>query len=134
MEKILMHQLKIKVFKLLSAFLLTVCSLAMVSMVAYADTQRIVNYNYDGAGNIISIRSGQNQGPPDVTILSPAFIHKESFAFVTATGINLFEAAVNVNTPGISLVEVNHISETEIKLTRYQPWRANARAGSPQKA
>lgn len=83
-------------------------------MPTYADSQRIVDYVYDGAGNIISVRSGLNLGPPDVTNLSPAFIHKGSFAFVSATGVNLLQATVSTSTPGLNIINIENISATEI--------------------
>jgi hypothetical protein len=63
--------------------------LALTPFAVSADTQRILDYQYDAAGNMLSVRANRNLGPPDVTLLSPAFAHKENFAQITATGSNL---------------------------------------------
>lgn len=78
-----------------------------------------MDYQYDGAGNIISVRTNRNLGPPDVTNLSPAFIHKESFANITATGINLNKTTVSVSALGLTLINVSNISGTEIEFTLF---------------
>jgi hypothetical protein len=93
--------------------------LLMFSNISYAETQRFIDYEYDGAGNIIAIRSSRNLGPPDVTELSPAFIHKESFASIEATGVNLAKASVSFNAPGITLIDIKNISDTEVALRFY---------------
>ncbi len=91
----------------------------LVPLVASADSARIDEYVYDGAGNIVSIRSGINIGPPEITLLSPAFIHQESFAFVTVTGLNLLNATIETSTPGLEIIFSNNISETEMFVTLY---------------
>ena len=112
--KILLSLLKIKFSKTQRILSLTILFSATISMPANAESQRFIDYDYDGAGNIISVRSGLNLGPPDVTHLSPAFIHKESFAFVSASGVNLLKATVATTTPGLNIVDVKNISATEI--------------------
>lgn len=105
---------------LLSKLLLLVCLIGLCfSSQVFADTQQVVDYQYDSAGNIIGVRVGQNLAPPDVTDLSPPFINRESFAFVTATGINLTKATVTLNAIGVTLIDVTNVSETEIRFTLF---------------
>ena len=95
-----------------------VCLLSLfVVLPVLADSQRFIDYQYDGAGNIISVSSNRNLGPPDVTNLSPAFINKESFGTITATGINLAKATVSTSALGVTVISVSNISETEIEFT-----------------
>lgn len=86
----------------------------LLSLPIFADSQRIIDYQYDGAGNIIGIRSGRNLGPPDVTQLNPAFVNQGSSIFVEATGVNLFRADVTTAATGIS---VSNVFSTETKIT-----------------
>lgn len=133
--------MKIKIIKILISLLkirfckqhiltLTILFSATIAMPALAESQRFIDYDYDGAGNIISVRSGLNLGPPDVINLSPAFIHKESFAFVSATGVNLLKATVATSTPGLNIVNVANISATEIFIALFAESSANIGPGS----
>jgi hypothetical protein len=106
----------ISLLKLL--FIISFFNINLYSLV-FAESQQIIDYNYDGAGNIVSVRSGQNLGPPDVTNLSPPFVNKESFAVVTATGVYLANATVSINTLGVALLDSTNVSETEIKFTLF---------------
>lgn len=86
----------------------------LLSLPIFADSQRIIDYQYDGAGNIIGIRSGRNLDPPDVTQLNPAFVNQGSSIFIEATGVNLFRADVTTAATGIS---VSNVFSTETKIT-----------------
>ena len=88
--------------------------ITLLSLPVFADSQRIVDYQYDGAGNIVGIRSGRNFGPPDVTQLNPAFVNQGSNIFIEATGVNLFRADVTTAATGIS---VSNVFSTETKIT-----------------
>lgn len=100
------------------AFLICLIGISCSSQVI-ADTQQIVDYQFDSAGNIIGVRAGQNLAPPEVTNLSPPFVNKENFAFVTATGTNLYQATVSLNTAGVTLVDVTNVSDSELKFTLF---------------
>jgi len=99
-------------------FKVSVCLLSLfVALPVLADSQRFIDYEYDGAGNLISVSSNRNLGPPDVTNLSPAFINKESFGTITATGTNLSKATVSTSVLGVTVISVVNISETEIEFS-----------------
>ncbi|MEQ8938274.1 MAG: hypothetical protein RLT30_06190, partial [Gammaproteobacteria bacterium] len=82
-----------------------------------ADTQQVIDYEYDAAGNIIAIRAAKNLGPPDVTSISPPFINKETISEFTATGVNLANAGISLSATGITLVETISNSDTEIRFS-----------------
>lgn len=81
-----------------------------------ADTQRIVDYTYDGAGNITSIRSNRT-GPPVITALQPDFIHKERITSFTVTGVDLLGTVVTTTTSGLDILNINNISATQVEFT-----------------
>lgn len=101
--------------------LLTVLLLAWMAVAGtspvQSDTQRILEYEYDEAGNITAVRTGLNLGPPDVTEIQPAFVNINSFNTLTATGVNLAGATVETTTPGLSILNYTVLSETKITLT-----------------
>lgn len=105
----------------LSGFLSVAVFLIVVpySTDSFADSQRFLDYEYDFAGNIISIQSDINIGPPDVTNLSPVFVNKERAATIRATGVNLSRADVTSLTPGVTVVSVFYVSSTELEFTVY---------------
>ena len=58
--------------RLVFALALILCLFGAASLL-HADSQRIVDYEYDGVGNITGINSVRISGPPDVTALEPFF-------------------------------------------------------------
>ena len=87
--------------------------LAVISISVRADSERIDEYEYDGTGNIISIHSGRNLGPPNVTALNPAFVNQGSSNNIEAVGVNLYKAQVTISYPGVSISNVE-TSETSV--------------------
>ena len=87
-------------------FWLTIFISVLSSVLVHADTQRVIDYNYDGAGNIISTRSNVNLNPPLITNLNPGFVNINSLSFVTATGTDLLSAQVTSPDPGLSISNV----------------------------
>lgn len=83
--------------------------LLLVSLAA-ADSQRIIEYDYDGAGNITGVRSELNEGPPDVTEIKPVFVGRESTIAMVATGSNLARASVATAVPGLTISNVSPAS------------------------
>jgi len=60
--------------------LLLVIVLMTASSFSLSDSQRIVEYEYDSAGNIAGIRASSNLGPPDVHVLEPAYVNQGSYS------------------------------------------------------
>jgi len=86
-------------------------------LTAQADSQRIIEYQYDEAGNIVSINSGRNLGPPVVTGIQPGFIHRDSRDVFTVTGVNLLDVDVETAVQGMSITSQINVSATQIQLS-----------------
>ncbi len=98
-----------------SAYLASLSLLLLfISQAVWADSQRIIDYEYDSAGNISTINANRNLGPPDVTNLSPSFLNKESITFITVTGNNLSKTSVSSDTTGLTVFSVNNVSNQQI--------------------
>ena len=74
--------------------------------IVHAQSQRVIEYEYDGAGNLIGIRSELNTAPPDVTDISPRFVEINTTTIMVATGTNLSNALVTTTTPGLTIANV----------------------------
>ncbi len=96
--------------------LLSIC-LLIISFYANADSQQISDYVYDGAGNIISINTVQNTGPPVITSLSPGFINRDNISSFIVFGINLKRAEVSTTTQGLTVLNVSETSENEVRFS-----------------
>lgn len=83
--------------------LLAVIGFMLVCSIGYAATERIVDYEYDGAGNIIRIITQEQSDPPSVLPLSPGFINQGQSRSITATGSNLLGIDVYTDAPGLSI-------------------------------
>lgn len=93
--------------------LLTGYLLAAITLSVRADSERIDDFEYDAAGNIISIHSGRNLGPPDVTAFIPEFVNQGSSNNIEAVGVNLYKAQVTISYPGVTISNVG-TSETSV--------------------
>lgn len=78
-----------------------------VAFTAWAATERITDYQYDGAGNIVRILNNEQSNPPDVVSIDPGFVNLGRTVTMTATGTDLFAAQVTTSTPGLSITNVN---------------------------
>jgi hypothetical protein len=83
---------------------------------AHAQTMRIVEYDYDAAGNIIAIRSARNFASPVVSSLSPAFINQDATIIVLVSGQDLGFSDVTTSVPGLTIVNVIELSEQSLQL------------------
>ena len=81
---------------------------------AFADVQRTIYYEYDAAGNLVGIRVGDNLGAPDVTTLSPFYVHRDSVIDAVATGVNLFDVVVTTASAGLTLSNIQNVSATQV--------------------
>lgn len=78
-----------------------------------AATERIVDYEYDAAGNIVRIISREQSDPPVVGPLTPVFINQGRIRLISATGSNLLGIDVSTDYPGLSIEAVTS-DETQI--------------------
>lgn len=92
------------------------CFIALILFICFqsinADSQRIVDYEYDAAGNIISTTSNVLTAPPEIDVASivPNFINRGSSIRLTATGTNLFKADISTDSPDLSI----EITDTQL--------------------
>jgi len=80
---------------------------------AGAATERIVDYEYDDAGNIVRIITREQSDPPVVGPLAPEFINQGQSRTITTTGSNLLGVEVSTSYPGLSIEAVTS-DETQI--------------------
>jgi len=82
--------------------------LLLTASVAYAaGVERITNYQYDGAGNIVDIAIQEQAAPPAVSALSRGFINRANSVQIIATGENLLGAEVLTDVQGLTISNVN---------------------------
>jgi hypothetical protein len=72
-----------------------------------AATERVVDYEYDGAGNIVRIITQEQSVPPVISPLNPSFINQGQSRRITVTGSNLLGVEVSTDAPGLSIVAVD---------------------------
>ncbi len=77
-----------------------------------ADSRKVIEYQYDGAGNIISILSDVSTAPPVIQLLSPSEIHIGQTLRMTATGTNVKNAQVSVDHPGLDASNLSSTSSS----------------------
>ena len=87
--------------------LIVVIGLMLVCANGNAATERVVDYEYDGAGNIVRILTFEQSDPPIISPLDPAFINIGQTITVTATGTNLLGADVTADDTELSVSNIN---------------------------
>ena len=92
---------------IISALKLLLISFLCLSLHSYADTQRIIEYGYDGAGNITSISSTRNLNPPVISGVTPSLVRINLSAAFTATGTDLNNTQVTTDHPDLVVSNVN---------------------------
>jgi len=97
----------------LPSLLIAAFTLVFVCVPVNAATERIVDYEYDAAGNIVRIITREQSDPPTVSPLFPGFINQGRTRTITATGSNLLGIDVSTDYPGLS-VEAFTSDETQI--------------------
>ncbi len=83
----------------------------------HAQTQDYIEYQYDGAGNIIGIITKNNGGQPDVTSLVPDHVNRDKTITISAAGVNLYKAQVATDHDGITILNTETISSELVKFT-----------------
>jgi YD repeat-containing protein len=91
------------------------CAQALTTV--HADSQRVLQYEYDGAGNIVRIVAADNLAPPTVGSLNPSFIDQGAQAMIIASGTNLAGVDVSTSASGLTVLDVAPISDTQVRFT-----------------
>jgi len=73
---------------------------------SHADTQRVVDYQYDNAGNIVRAITQEQSAAPVITLLDPGFTNIGRTVAFTALGNNLLNVAVTTAAAGLSVSNV----------------------------
>ncbi len=81
---------------------------------AYADSIRIIELEYDDAGNLIGTTSRVITEPPIIASLTPRAINIGQTQAFTALGSNLVEMAIVTSNPGLEITGVS-VTDTEIQ-------------------
>jgi hypothetical protein len=68
-----------------------------------AANERVVDYEYDGAGNIVRIITQEQSDLPVISSLNPGFINQGQSRTITASGSNLLGVEVTTDAPGLSI-------------------------------
>ena len=87
--------------------ILLAVSLAAVSLALHADSQRVLEFEYDQAGNVTGVLTTAQSGPPEVAGLNPHFINLGRTVTIVATGTALWGAEVSVTAPGLKIGSVS---------------------------
>ena len=87
-------------------------ALFCVSNGVHADTEKVIRYEYDGAGNIIRALSQELDAAPQVDQLTPLFINIGASNLFTATGTNLFGVDIISNDLDIMVTDVQSTKDS----------------------
>lgn len=90
----------------LPEFYLLIFLFALVSSAVFAQTEEVIEYRYDGSGNIIEVFTQGQSGAPVIDTLSPFFVNLGDSVFVSVTGQNLLSVSVETEAPGVSISNV----------------------------
>ena len=78
---------------------------ALGRVVRYTDPQgRVTAYNYDGAGNILSVQVTQPLLPPTVTSVTPSGVRRGETRSFTLIGSSFANASVTLSSPSANVV------------------------------
>jgi hypothetical protein len=91
----------------LQPLLIAVIGLILICSNGYAATERVVEFEYDGAGNIVRIITREQSDPPVISPLNPSFINQGQSRTITVNGSNLLGVEVSTDAPGLSIVAVD---------------------------
>ncbi|GAB2190511.1 hypothetical protein MAH1_21190 [Sessilibacter sp. MAH1] len=91
----------------LPEFYLLIFLFALISPAVFAQTEEVIEYRYDGSGNIIEVFTQGQSGAPVIDTLSPFFVNLGDSVFVSATGENLLSVSVETETLGVSISNVD---------------------------
>jgi YD repeat-containing protein len=90
---------------------------ALIPAAVFADSQRVLRYEYDGAGNIVRIVAADNLALATVDALNPGFIDQGAQVDIVASGTNLAGAEVSTTALGLIVLGVVPISDTQVSFT-----------------
>ena len=77
---------------------------------AFSDSNRITEFEYDGAGNIIRSTSTIAENPPVINSVTPTTIRQEAVTTIVADGTDLNGAQVSTSAAGLT---ISNVSSTE---------------------
>ena len=80
---------------------------AMMASFAYGQSREAIQYEYDGAGNIIRIETAFSENPPSITNISPNVLRIGPTVSMTATGADLQLARITAADPAITISNVS---------------------------
>ncbi len=83
---------------------------ALAASLCYADSRRVIEYEYDASGNLVRIESEVGDQPPQVTGLTPSEIRIGPTVAVLAQGTGVLNAMVRADDPGLSITNVGGTS------------------------
>lgn len=86
-------------------------TLVLASVVSAQD-QRSVIYEYDAAGNLVSLRQATNSGPPTVSSVEPPLVRVGDALQIQINGSNLFVADVTADE--LQVFEITHLSSESL--------------------
>ena len=93
----------------------------LFSGTAYSDAERVIRYEYDGAGNIIRAVSQSLDAAPQVDQLTPLFINIGASNLFTATGTNLFGVDIVSDDLGITVSDILSTNDSVSFRLRAEP-------------
>jgi len=91
----------------LVSFLIAALALIAACEPVSAATERVVDYEYDAAGNIVRIITQEQSDPPVVGLLTPNFINLGQTRTITTSGSSLLGVDVTTDAPGLSINAVD---------------------------
>jgi len=77
-----------------------------------ADSRRVIQYEYDAAGNLVRVETEVSNNPPVVNTLNPSTIRQETLTTVIADGTDLVGAQVSTSAPGLTISNVSTTATT----------------------
>ena len=98
-------------FNLLLIVIFVFCSAAQAA--------RFLIYEYDNAGNLVSIEPDVAEQTPQVTAIQPPVIYRQRLVFATATGSFLRDAIVTTTTPGLTIANIDNTLDNVIAFSLY---------------
>ncbi len=86
---------------------------ALAASLCYADSRRVIEYEYDASGNLVRIESEVGDQPPEVTGVAPSEVRIGPTVPVVAQGTGVLNATVTADDPGLTVANVQSTS-TEV--------------------
>lgn len=82
-----------------------------------AETQRTLLYDYDAAGNLVSVRVIEIGGAPSVNVIEPAFMRRDALVRFLATGQNLDQVQVSASDPAVLISDILYVDSEQVEFS-----------------